>query len=86
VLDSPEMRGKGIMITVQMQAHWAHVNTSRALAEKRVGSPPSTCRSYLYCEVRRATDGLGSTPSRNAEFRRTLTMGGALASAPSHID
>jgi hypothetical protein len=28
VLDSPEMRAKGI--TVQMQAHWAHVNTSRS--------------------------------------------------------
>jgi hypothetical protein len=80
VLDSPEMRAKGV--TVQMQAHWAHVNTP-VLAERRVGSSPSTCRSYLYCEVRRATDGLGSTPSRNAEFRRTLVENAVLRATQS---
>ena len=39
VLDSPEMRAKGI--TVQMPAHWAHVNTP-VLAERRGASyiPP----------------------------------------------
>jgi hypothetical protein len=39
VLDSPQKRAKGIAVQVQMQIddNWAHVNTSRALAEKRVG-------------------------------------------------
>ena len=80
VLDSPEMRAKGV--TVWMQAHRAHVNTP-VLAERRVGSPPSTCRSCLYCEVRRVTDGLGSTSSRNAEFRRTLVENAVLRATPS---
>jgi hypothetical protein len=32
----------------------------------------STCRGY--CEVRRDADGEVSTPSRNADFRRSLVM------------
>jgi hypothetical protein len=35
-------------------------------AEKLAVSSPSTCQGY--CEVRRAAEGAGSTPSRNAEF------------------
>jgi hypothetical protein len=35
-------------------------------AEKLAVSYPSTCQGY--CEVRRAAEGAGSTPSRNAEF------------------
>jgi hypothetical protein len=51
-------------------------------AEKLAVSSPSTCQGY--CEVRRAAEGAGSTPSRNAEFKSATCARGQVLRVATH--